>query len=106
MGCISRLFGWPLAVFLFVLMALPAPTFAAPNKITWSQTAVDQTLETGKNTTLTVSFTVLKHQLDLVKAEFAAEEYYHIGDTDLDRMAAQRAGFEYLSSVEKAWYPA
>ena len=54
---------------------------------------------------ITVSFTVLKHQLDSVKAEFPAEEYYHIGDTDLDRMAATRAGFEYLSSVEKAWYP-
>ncbi|MBM3943549.1 MAG: HAD family hydrolase [SAR202 cluster bacterium] len=43
-----------------------------------------------------VRFTVLKHQLGLVKAEFAAEEYYHIGDTDLDRMYAERAGFKYL----------
>ena len=43
-----------------------------------------------------VEFTVLKHQLDLVKAEFNAEEYYHIGDTVLDRMYAERAGFEYL----------
>ena len=43
---------------------------------------------------ITVSFTVLKHQLDSVKAEFPAEEYYHIGDTDLDRMAATRAGVE------------
>ena len=43
-----------------------------------------------------VEFTVLKHQLDLVKAKFEAEEYYHIGDTELDRLFAGRAGFEYL----------
>ena len=55
-----------------------------------------------------VSFTVLKHQLDLVKAEFIAEEYFHIGDTALDRMAAERAGFLYLfgdSSVDYLWTP-
>ncbi len=43
-----------------------------------------------------VEFTVLKHQLDSVKAEFDAEEYYHIGDTGVDRMYAERARFEYL----------
>ena len=35
-----------------------------------------------------VSFTVLKHQLDEVKARFIAEEYYHIGDTDMDQFYA------------------
>ncbi|MFQ6026429.1 MAG: HAD family hydrolase [Dehalococcoidia bacterium] len=55
---------------------------------------------------ITVEFTVLKHQLDLVKEQFDAEEYYHIGDTDLDRVAASRAGFEYLfsdSNVDWLW---
>ena len=55
-----------------------------------------------------VAFTVLKHQLDLVKAEFDAEEYYHIGDTGLDRMFAERAGFEYLmpdATVDRLWRP-
>ena len=55
-----------------------------------------------------VQFTVLKHQLGLVKAEFAAEEYYHIGDTDLDRMYAERAGFLYLlpdPAVVRLWTP-
>jgi hypothetical protein len=55
-----------------------------------------------------VEFTVLKHQLDLVKAQFPAEEYYHIGDTDLDRRAAARAGFEYLiadATVQWLWIP-
>ena len=28
---------------------------------------------------------MLKHQLDRVKAEFAAEHYVHIGDTNIDR---------------------
>lgn len=55
-----------------------------------------------------VHFTVLKHQLDLVKAEFDAEEYYHIGDTNMDRYYAERAGFKYLlpgAGVERLWIP-
>jgi hypothetical protein len=44
-----------------------------------------------------VEFTVLKHQLGLVKLEFDAEEYFHVGDTALDRYAADRAGFAYLT---------
>jgi hydroxymethylpyrimidine pyrophosphatase-like HAD family hydrolase len=55
-----------------------------------------------------VEFTVLKHQLDLVKVKFEAEEYYHIGDTELDRIAAGRAGFEYLmpdATVDRLWVP-
>jgi hypothetical protein len=55
-----------------------------------------------------VQFTVLKHQLGVVKAEFDAEVYYHIGDTDLDRQYAQRAGFEFLlpdSGIDQFWTP-
>jgi hypothetical protein len=55
-----------------------------------------------------VQFTVLKHQLGLVKVEFEAEVYYHIGDTDLDRQYAERAGFEFLlpdSGVGQFWTP-
>jgi hydroxymethylpyrimidine pyrophosphatase-like HAD family hydrolase len=55
-----------------------------------------------------IEFTVLKHQLGLVRAEFAAEEYYHIGDTELDRQYAERAGFEYLmpdTTVDWLWIP-
>ena len=43
-----------------------------------------------------VSFTVLKHQLEEVKASFLAEEYYHIGDTNMDEFYAGRAGFEFI----------
>ena len=43
-----------------------------------------------------VDFTVLKHQLSEVKALFPAEEYYHIGDTDMDRYYSTRAGFHFL----------
>ena len=54
-----------------------------------------------------VAFTVLKHQLDQVKAEFSAEQYYHIGDTNIDRHYAERAGFAYFfpdaSSVDHLW---
>ena len=45
-----------------------------------------------------VSFTVLKHQLDGVKAQFPAEEYYHIGDTDLDEYYSKKAGFLFLQA--------
>jgi hypothetical protein len=43
-----------------------------------------------------MEFTVLKHQLDSVKEQFKAEDYYHIGDTDLDRQYAERNGFNFL----------
>ena len=55
---------------------------------------------------IAVSFTVLKHQLDRVRAEFAAEQYYHIGDTNMDRHYAERNGFEYFypdTSADHLW---
>ena len=55
-----------------------------------------------------VAFTVLKHQLDLVKAAFNADRYYHIGDTNMDRHYAERAGFEFFypdTSVDQLWIP-
>jgi hypothetical protein len=55
-----------------------------------------------------VAFTVLKHHLDRVKAEFSAELYYHIGDTNIDRHYAERAGFSYFypdASVDHLWLP-
>jgi hypothetical protein len=53
-----------------------------------------------------VSFTVLKHRLDQVKAEFSAEYYVHIGDTNIDRHYAERNGFEYFfpdTSIDHLW---
>ena len=53
-----------------------------------------------------VSFTVLKHQLDRVKAEFSAEHYYHIGDTNMDQHYAERNGFTYYfpdGSIDHLW---
>src|SRR3972149_6119327 len=41
---------------------------------------------------ITVDFTVLKHQLGEVKGQFHAEEYYHIGDTEMDRYVSVQAG--------------
>jgi hypothetical protein len=57
---------------------------------------------------IAVQFTVLKHQLEQVKQEFDAAEYYHIGDTNLDRQYAERAGFAYFSpdpAVDQLWAP-
>ena len=39
----------------------------------------------------------MKHQLDSVKELIQADEYFHIGDTDLDRHYSERAGFSFLS---------
>ncbi len=43
-----------------------------------------------------VSFVSAKQNLPEVKSRFAATEYYHIGDTDLDRQFALAAGFHFL----------
>ena len=55
---------------------------------------------------IAVAFTVLKHQLDRVRAQFSAEEYYHIGDTNMDQHYAERNGFAYFypdASVDHLW---
>ena len=51
---------------------------------------------------ITVAFTVLKHQLDKVKAQFSAEEYYHIGDSDMDEYYSRQAGFLFLPADASA----
>ena len=53
-----------------------------------------------------VAFTVLKHRLDSVRAEFSAEHYVHIGDTNMDRHYAERNGFTYFfpdTSIDHLW---
>ena len=57
---------------------------------------------------ITVAFTVLKHRLDYVKAEFSAEQYVHIGDTNIDKYYAELNGFTYFfpdTSVDHLWLP-
>lgn len=43
-----------------------------------------------------VSFAINKHRLDEVKAQFEAETYQHIGDTNMDEHYARLHGFDYL----------
>jgi hypothetical protein len=45
---------------------------------------------------ITVDFTVLKQQLETVKELFPAQDYYHVGDTDIDRYYSESAGFHFL----------
>jgi hypothetical protein len=57
---------------------------------------------------IAVAFTVLKHQLDRIRAQFSAEQYYHIGDTNIDRYYAEQAGFTFLfpdASADHLWIP-
>ncbi len=43
-----------------------------------------------------VSFVSPKQSLSDVKSRFMADEYYHVGDTELDRQFALAAGFRFL----------
>ena len=43
-----------------------------------------------------VSFVSSKQDLPDVKSRFSADEYYHIGDTELDRQFALAAGFHFV----------
>jgi hypothetical protein len=43
-----------------------------------------------------MDFVALKQELGEVRAAFKAERYYHIGDTELDRLFALKAGFDFL----------
>lgn len=43
-----------------------------------------------------VQFTIHKQNLDTIKAEFEAEAYQHIGDTNMDEHYAIMHGFEFL----------
>jgi hypothetical protein len=55
---------------------------------------------------IVVAFTVLKHRLDQVRAEFSAERYVHIGDTRMDQHYAEQNGFVYFypdNSVDHLW---
>ena len=56
----------------------------------------------------TADFTVPKHRLAAVKTRFAAEGYYHIGDTDVDHLFVSEAGFRFFradAAVLHAWGP-
>lgn len=46
--------------------------------------------------TIVPDFTVLKHRLADLKARFAAQAYYHVGDSDVDDRFASQAGFRFL----------
>lgn len=57
---------------------------------------------------IVVDFTALKHRLAEIKAQFLADVYYHIGDTDMDRFFADKAGFRFVradATVRQAWGP-
>ena len=57
---------------------------------------------------IAADFTVLKHRLADVKAQFAASAYYHIGDTDVDDRFATAAGFHFLRAdpdTQGTWRP-
>ena len=53
-----------------------------------------------------VSFVSTKQSLSDLKSRFSAEEYYHIGDTELDRQFALTAGFHFVwmdAGITEPW---
>ena len=52
---------------------------------------------------ISVDFTVLKQNLGDVMARFQADVYYHVGDTDIDRFFADKAGFQFIEAVAEEW---
>jgi hypothetical protein len=57
---------------------------------------------------IAVDFTVLKHRLPDVRAQFSATAYYHIGDTEVDAFYANAAGFSFLladAETRRLWPP-
>lgn len=45
---------------------------------------------------ITVSFVSSKQGLPDVKSRFSADDYYHIGDTEMDQQLAEAAGFRFI----------
>ena len=60
------------------------------------RTLSDQT-NLWKQHGLQVDFVSLKYQLPNIKSCFQAASYIHVGDSHVDRMYAQKAGFTYLT---------
>jgi hypothetical protein len=52
-----------------------------------------------------VCFVSNKQGLLDLKSRFSAEEYYHVGDTDLDRQFAVAAGFHFVLMDEGSAEP-
>ena len=55
---------------------------------------------------IAVAFTVVKNGLADLKTQFQAEEYYHIGDSEVDRYVSKNAGFRFLlpdDAADQMW---
>ena len=53
-----------------------------------------------------VSFISHKQDLPDVKLRFPADEYYHIGDTEMDQQLANEAGFQFIwmdAGITEPW---
>ena len=52
-----------------------------------------------------LSFVSSKQTLADLKSRFLAKDYYHVGDTDLDRQFALAAGFNFVWMVDGSTEP-
>ena len=53
---------------------------------------------------IAVDFTVLKQNLDDVKARFDADSYTHIGDSEADEFFALKSGFRFIEVDTMEWH--
>ena len=63
---------------------------------TCSDRPLDVQKELMQRQKIPMDFVARKHELAGVRANFEAERYFHIGDTELDQQFALRAGFDFL----------
>ena len=61
-----------------------------------SDRTVSNQVELWQENGIELDFVVLKHKLAEVRDKFVADEYWHVGDTDLDQFFAKRAGFRFF----------
>ena len=61
-----------------------------------SDRPISNQTELWKERGIEPDFIVLKHHLADVRAKFEAEEYWHIGDSEIDRFYAERSGFTFF----------
>ena len=61
---------------------------ASAQRLMWEKCAIE------------VDFAVVKNHLEVVRSQFQADSYLHIGDTEVDRWYAEHSGFEFLHVAE------
>ena len=61
-----------------------------------SDRTLDEQRKLWKETGLELDFVILKHWMEQLKDNFEADEYWHVGDGQMDQLFAAQAGFTFF----------